>query len=485
MKKSRFKVFFENVFIYGIFGVVDKIIPLIMLPIVTRLLADTTEYGAYNMFTTIQNFGIQIAILGLYDAVFREYFEKDDPKFRRSVLSTALDIVGIVSVVICLILVVFKYQFTAFLLKDQQFQFVVIASGLGVIAGATRSIFSLPTRIKNERKVYIIANMAQPIITYGLILLFVLKYRLTYSSLIYASVIVSYGLTAYFIFHNGKEFSLKAYDKNEAKELLKIGLPLVPTFIIYWVFNSFDKVMITNMRSLAELGIFGIGSKVASVSQLVYTAFATGWQYFAFSTMKDKDQVEMTSKIMEYLSVFSVVMFFIATTLDEIVFRFVFDGDYELGFTVFPYLLLAPLLLMIYQTGANQFLVCKKSYLSTLSLSVGAVANIIMNYFFIKSNGIAGAALATLFGYIISVAMMCIITTKMKMIKLTWRPTVLLLMVIALSFKIYFHDDVISHVIAIGMTVATIIMYRKDIALAIHTIKTALKNRKENSEQNA
>jgi O-antigen/teichoic acid export membrane protein len=428
MKKSRFKVFFENVFIYGIFGVVDKIIPLIMLPIVTRLLADTTEYGAYNMFTTIQNFGIQIAILGLYDAVFREYFEKDDPKFRRSVLSTALDIVGIVSVVICLILVVFKYQFTAFLLKDQQFQFVVIASGLGVIAGATRSIFSLPTRIKNERKVYIIANMAQPIITYGLILLFVLKYRLTYSSLIYASVIVSYGLTAYFIFHNGKEFSLKAYDKNEAKELLKIGLPLVPTFIIYWVFNSFDKVMITNMRSLAELGIFGIGSKVASVSQLVYTAFATGWQYFAFSTMKDKDQVEMTSKIMEYLSVFSVVMFFIATTLDEIVFRFVFDGDYELGFTVFPYLLLAPLLLMIYQTGANQFLVCKKSYLSTLSLSVGAVANIIMNYFFIKSNGIAGAALATLFGYIISVAMMCIITTKMKMIKLTWRPTVLLLL---------------------------------------------------------
>lgn len=485
MKKSRFKVFFENIFIYGIFGVVDKIIPLIMLPIVTRLLSDTAEYGAYNMFTTIQNFGIQIAILGLYDAVFREYFEKEDPRFRRSILSTALDIVGLMSIAICLILIVFKQQFTGWLLKDQQFQFVVIAAGLGVIAGATRSILSLPTRIKNERKVYIIANLVQPIVTYGLILLFVLKYRLTYSSLIYASVIVSFGLTIYFYFHNGKEFTLNTYSKREAKELLKIGLPLVPTFIIYWVFNSFDKIMITNMRSLAELGIFGIGSKVASVSQLVYTAFATGWQYFAFTTMKDKDQVQMTSKVMEYLSVFSAVMFFIATTLDELVFRFVFSGDYELGYTVFPYLLLAPLLLMIYQTGANQFLVCKKSYLSTMSLAVGAVANIIMNYFFIKSNGIAGAALATLFGYIISVVMMVVITTRMKMIKLTWRPTVLLIMVIALSLKIYFVDNVWSHVIAITMTVIVLTMYRKDILQAIQVVKTALKNRKEASDQNA
>ena len=289
---------------------------------------------------------------------------------------------------------------------------------------------------------------------------------------------MSVGLTIYFFFHNGKEFSLRKYSRRESRELLKIGLPLLPTFLIYWVLDSFDKFMITDMLGMSELGIFAIGLKIASISQVIYTAFATGWQYFAFSTMKDKDQVQMTSKIIEYLFAFSVMVFFVATSLDELVFRFVFDGDYELGFIVFPYLFLAPLLLMVYQTGANQFLVAKKSYLSTIILAVGAIANILMNYFFIKSSGIAGAALATLFSYIISVVIMVIVATRLKMIKLTFRPTLLLVMVIVLSLKIYFNDDIISHFIAFGMICIAFFLYRKDLAAVLNKIKSTISNRK-------
>ena len=50
---------------------------------------------------------------------------------------------------------------------------------------------------------------------------------------------------------------------------------------------------------------FGRNLPVAD-SQMIYMAFAGGWQYFAFSTMKDKNQVESNSFIFEILGVISL-----------------------------------------------------------------------------------------------------------------------------------------------------------------------------------
>ena len=38
--------------------------------------------------------------------------------------------------------------------------------------------------------------------------------------------------------------------------------------------------------------------KLASISSLIYAAFAGGWSYFAFSTMKDEGQVALNSKVL-------------------------------------------------------------------------------------------------------------------------------------------------------------------------------------------
>lgn len=106
---------------------------------------------------------------------------------------------------------------------------------------------------------------------------------------------------------NREWFDPRRFDFKLLKELLAIAIPLLPNFLIYWVFNSCDKVMITNMIGIGAAGIYSVGSKLGYASQLIYTAFAGGWQYFAFSTMKDDDQIESTSNIFEYLGILSFV----------------------------------------------------------------------------------------------------------------------------------------------------------------------------------
>ena len=220
--------------------------------------------------------------------------------------------------------------------------------------------------------------------------------------------------------------------------------------------------MIAHMLGMQEVGIYSIGAKVASVSTFIYAAFAGGWQYFAFSTMKDKDQVEMISKIFEYLGVLSFVALSFAMLAAPYVFNFFFSGDYTKGIVVFPYLFLSPLVLMLFQTAGNQLLVVKKAYLSTGCLLAGLCGNLILNYFLIPSCGIKGAALATLVGFIVSVIMVLVMTIKMQLIGISMRFICFSLIAIAMLALDFSDITPNGYIQVLIMVIAAILLYHKD-----------------------
>lgn len=463
---SRKKLFIENFLAYGAINALDKIVPLIMLPVVTRLITDSTDYGRFEMFNTIVGFGSAFAILGIYDAMFREYFEKDDIKYKNLVTSTAAKIVLFSACIVSLLLVLFSRIVSLIFLNTTGNWHIVIMAAIGVFLSANRSIISAPTRIKNQRKVYVFSGISYSTIYYVIAILFI-KFGMGYNGLIYGNLVASLYMVAFFYYLNHKDFSFKLFSRVVAKELMKIGLPLVPCFVIYWAFQSMDKIMISHMLGLKEVGIYAIGAKVASVSTFIYAAFAGGWQYFAFSTMKDKDQVELTSKILEYLGVLSFIAFTIVIIFDDVIFRFFFTGDYSRGVIVFPYLFLSPLLLMLFQTAGNQLLVIKKSYISTLCLTGGLIVNLIFNYMCIPKFGIKGAAAATLVGYATAVIVLLVVTEMMDLTKIPLRFSIMsgimTITLICLFYKIPY-----TPLCAVAVTLSGILFYKNDIRQHLH-----------------
>ena len=87
---NKLKLFVENFLVYGLGGILNRIIPFMMLPLVTRLMPDTKYFGLNDLVNTVVQFGTAIAIMGLYDAVFRLFFEKEEQLFKKKVCSTAL-----------------------------------------------------------------------------------------------------------------------------------------------------------------------------------------------------------------------------------------------------------------------------------------------------------------------------------------------------------------------------------------------------------
>lgn len=464
---SRAKLFLENFFVYGLINVLDKIVPLLLLPVITRLLADPSDFGIYDMYNLIIGFGSHLVVLGMYDAMFREYFEKDDQQYKYNVTATASRIILVSSFFISIVFVLFNSSLSKFFFGTSVYGGIIILSVVGIVLTSNRTIISAPTRIHNKRKVYAVSGILSSLSHYGLaILLISLGY--SYFGLIYAHLASAVLLLMFFWILNNKFFTLGKFDKHIAKELFRIGLPLVPLFLIYWVYNSMDRIMIANMLGTTEMGIYAVGAKIASISTFIYAAFAGGWQYFAFSTMKDGDQVELNSKVFEYLGAISFLSLIVVYPFIAPLFAMIFPTAYAGAIAVVPYLYLSPLLLMLFQVVGNQFLVVKKSYLSTITLSLGALANVLLNWLLIPLLGVEGAAMATLIGYILSVVVVCFVTSMLKLHKTSKRillASVILIIYLVMARLVFYGSIINLTMLSIFCLLFYFYMYKKEMYL--------------------
>ena len=55
---SKAKIFMENMVVYGVGGIISKIIPLLMLPIITRIMPSTEYFGIVYLSNTLVSFAI-------------------------------------------------------------------------------------------------------------------------------------------------------------------------------------------------------------------------------------------------------------------------------------------------------------------------------------------------------------------------------------------------------------------------------------------
>lgn len=417
---NKFHLFLTNFIIYGFGGIISKIVPLIMVPVVTRIMPNSDYYGLSDMSNTIVSFCSAFAIMGMYDAMYRMFFEKEDEDYKKKVCSTAFLFTIGTSFIVFLVMVALKKYISAFFFDNGKYAYLVYLTAIATLVGATNSIISAPTRMENKRKVFLVTNTLSPVLSYSISipLLFHGYYVI---ALPLAGCISGVAMEISFGIMNHKWFSISLFDKSTLWTLLKIGVPLLPNFLIYWVFNSCDRVMITRILGIGESGIYSVGAKLGMASQLIYTAFAGGWQYFAFSTMKEGNQVESNSKVFEYLGVISFVSSMFVFSWAEPIYKLLFTEEYHRAFIVSPYLFLAPLLQMLFQVEANQFLVIKKTWPNFFILSAGAIANLFINLVFIPVMGIEGAAIATLAGYAISDVICTIVLVKMKLMVVSKR----------------------------------------------------------------
>lgn len=471
--RNRTKLFIDNFLIYGVGGMMSKLIPMIMLPVITRLYPNSEYIGLNDLNQTFISFAHAIVLCGMYDAMFRVFFEYEDISGHRRVCSTALFFVSATSAIAAVICFVFRNEIGKIYFGSPDYSLLVIITIIGFLLSATNQIVSAPTRIQNKRKIFLIANTLAPLISYGICIPMILSgnylYAMSIGTIVSAVVIeISFGIM------NKSYFDRKCYNVSILKDLLKIGIPLMPNFIVYWIYNSADKIMISHMLGNSFTGVYSVASKIGHISNLIYTAFSGGWLYFAYSTMEDDDQVQLKSDIFEYLGAITFSITVLILGVSRIVFTTLFPGEYLEGYLVMPYLFISPLLLMLYQVIANQFSIVKKTYLNLLALSLGALLNIVFNYCLIPKLGIEGASIATITGYVVSIVSCTIILKKMKLVNINKNviTNVVTISLYFVAWRFVLHENII---ISLATSVVVFLLFAIRYRRMIHRLITKIR----------
>ena len=163
---NKRKLFVENLLVYGLGGIISKIIPLIMVPIVTRLMPDATYFGLSDLSNTAVSFASAFAVMGMYDAMYRMFFEKDDEWHRKRVCSTALLFTLATSLIVFIAMLLAREWIAGFFFGDRRYTDIVYLSAMATLVGATNSIISAPTRMQNQRGIFLITNTIGPLLSY-------------------------------------------------------------------------------------------------------------------------------------------------------------------------------------------------------------------------------------------------------------------------------------------------------------------------------
>ncbi len=459
----------SNFFVYGLGGIISKAIPLVMVPIITRMMPNSFYYGISDLSSTIVSLFSALAVMGMYDAMYRMFFEKPEEEYKKDICSSALFFTLLTSIAVAAVMFALQRPISQLFYSDSSYGNLVMLCAMSVLIGSTNSIISAPTRMQNKRAIYLIANSLSPVISYSLAIPLLLSGHYLIA-LPLSTLISACSMEIIFYLLNRKWFSFKRINWKYIKSMLCIALPLLPNFIIYWIFNSSDRVMISNILGADCSGIYAVAAKIGNVSQLIYLAFAGGWQFFAFSIMRDKDNIKVISKVLEILSVISFAATLVVSSVCKIGVELLFSRDYWGSYLCVPYLFISPLLLMLFQIGSNQFLVVKKTWPNLIILSSGALINIALNLVLIPNMGIEGASIATLTGYIVSVVLCIIVLLRFKLLKI--KPALLLNFILFLlcfgimrfnAFAIYY----VNVPVALVFLCANIFFYRKDMKLFI------------------
>lgn len=462
---GKSKLFIENFLVYGLGGIVSRIIPLVMVPIITRLMPNTEYFGLSDLSVTVTSFASALAIIGMYDAMFRMFFEKEERQYKERVCSTTLTFTLVTSAVVFVLMLIFKNAIAKFFFGGTKYFYLVYITAIATLVGATNGIISAPTRMQNKRKIFLVTNTISPLISYAVSIPLLLK-GFYVIALPLAGVVSGLAMEIAFLILNKEWFSFKCFDFRLLKQLLAIAVPLFPNFLIYWIFNSSDRVMIANLLDVGQSGVYSVGAKLGHASQLIYTAFAGGWQYFSFSTMKEENQVKTNSLVFEYLGIVSFLCTMLVCIVSRGLYSLLFTDEYVSAYIISPYLFLAPLLQMLFQVAANQFLVVKKTWPNMLILSSGAALNVVLNFILIPRIGIEGAAIATLIGYLISDIVCMVVLCKMKLMQISLRfmLAVLFMAIFMVLWRLCFlQNELVLTCVFILVCGVCLLLYGKDI----------------------
>jgi O-antigen/teichoic acid export membrane protein len=404
--------------IYGLGGLVSRILATILLPLYTHYLPPGS-FGRVEVVTAATTVGAIVLQMGISSAFFRFYFDAKEDAARLTVIRTSFWFTMAVSSIGLVLGLLFAGSITHVIGLGHHTS-LVQAGAVGLWAQTNYNQVTALFRVEERSLQFAIASIANVLITVCAMVLAIAVFHWGAVGLIVGNftgtLVVYLALLAYRTEQLGLEF-----DRNLFRGMQRFGMPLVPSALALWAINFIDREFVIWYKGAAENGVYSVAVKIAGVITFVMAAFRTAWPAFAYSIDDDRDAKRTYSYVLTYLLTFASWISLALGALAPWIVELLTNPRYQRAEKGVALLAFAGVVYAGYTVLAIGSGRARKTQFNWVVTGIGAVANIALNFWLIPAYGMVGAAISTAAAYVVLFVGMTVYAQSVYRVDYQWR----------------------------------------------------------------
>ena len=431
--KNKYTTLISNTIIFalGTFG--SKLLVFLLMPLYTSVLT-TAEYGAMDVVVNVSNMLLPLVIVSINDGVIR--FGMDRAYKRRDVFSTSIW-VSLAGFGIFLI-------FWPAMKKIGMISDYTALIYLYVLAAALQGVSAQFVRAMGLVRLFAFNGILNTLSTvvFNVLFLVVMKWGM-YGYVL--SVILSNVASMIFLWIAARLYRYmrwwKGIDRDTVREMIIYSLPLIPATIMWSITNVSDRFFVTHYLGEAQNGIYSVAYKLPTIISVISAIFTQAWQLSAIGERESDDREQFYSNIFKsYQTIVFLAAGGILLLIKPLMHLLVSDSFFE-AWQYTPLLVVSVVFSCFSSYFASFYMASKKNIMAMVTIFLGALLNVVLNYYLIPIYGLNGAAGATAASYIFIFVIRAIDTRRLFCIDLGLKKLLLNSLLLGLQAWLLMQND--------------------------------------------
>lgn len=405
---ARLKQLAGQSFVYGLGGIVSKLVGIFLLPIYTR--PEYVSQSAFGQVETVMAASSLAAVVfqfGLPTAMFRFSWDNREPDARRRTIRTVFTGVLVLSTVFVLLGVALIRPIASGLQVTQELALIGVA---GLWVSVNYAIVTGIYRIEQRPAAFVVYSLINIAITVALSIILVIPVHMGAAGIMLGNFSGTY-ITYFLLLFARRDIVGLHVNWPLLRQMLHFSLPLMPAGVALWALNLADRVQVqrltggTQLERSAQLGTYSAANKIALGIMLIVSAFQTAWIPFANLILDDGDARRTYRAVLTYWSMLMAWGVVTITAFSTPYIHLAMNRRWYGAVPVVPLLMSGSVLYGAYyilNIGVNR---SKRTRFTPIVTSTAAAVNIGLNFLFIPRWGILGAGWSTVIGFAVLVTL--------------------------------------------------------------------------------
>lgn len=398
MIQSKSLKFFMK-FSYG--GLISAGLSFLSTPIITALVLPN-EFGKASMLILAFSLLINFVQLGVDQSFVRFFYQKKYENNTNLLLTNSI-IIPLILTFISIIVICLVGDQISFLLIDKVNKEVPVLLSSLLLVGLIERFSTLLIRMNQKGILFSNLKIIQSLVNIIIVILYAKFIESSFLAIVYGTLL-STALVAMLGIIIEREYwnKISEINKKDIKEILKYGLPFVPTFLISWIFEGIDKLALKYYSNFNEIGLYTAAYKIVAILTILQITFSNFWVPISYEAYEKKssESKDLFQNVFNGLSgVFFILAIIIISLKDVII--LLFAKNYANATVIVPFLIFMPIMYTLSEITVGGINFKNKTYWHLIISIISGLVNIVGVYILVPIYGAIGASISTGFAYIV------------------------------------------------------------------------------------